>query len=144
MISETDSVTELKKQQQQELVAEDHMSPIHGSEVGESPSSHMAGFSPGIDPDIARMETLMEQWLGDLKRNVLVSGTCYMTLPFKFVVLFLTCSFTAEFCYFYCRQSLVIQESDRWKDPGSISKKKERSEFEDFVQKIPGTFISID
>ena len=76
MIYETDSMTELKKQQQHqegEQVADDQMSSVHESEVGESPSSHTVGFSPGIDPDIARMETLMEQWLGDLKRNVLVS-----------------------------------------------------------------------
>ena len=83
LIIESDSVTELKLQQQQQQqqhqepdrhqVADDQISSINGSVLSESPVSHITGFSPGIDPDIARMETLMEQWLGDLKRNVLVS-----------------------------------------------------------------------
>ena len=83
LITETDRVTELKLQQKQQQrqhqeqehhqVADDQISSINGSVLSESPVSHITGFSPGIDPDIARMETLMEQWLGDLKRNVLVS-----------------------------------------------------------------------
>ena len=82
LMTETDSVTELKLQQKQQQrqhqeqehqVADDQISSINGSVLSESPISNMTGFSPGIDPDIARMETLMEQWLGDFKRNVLVS-----------------------------------------------------------------------
>ena len=79
--NDNDSITELKlkqqhRQQQQHhqhyQAEDDQASSVNGSQLGDSPASHVTGFAPGIDPDIARMETLMEQWLGDLKRNVLV------------------------------------------------------------------------
>ena len=103
LITESDSVTELKlqqKQQQQQYqepdrhqVADDQISSINESVLSESPVSHITGFSPGMDPDIARMETLMEQWLGDLKRNVLVSlqiEIFIQEMTFRFFMVFVT------------------------------------------------------
>ena len=103
LITESDSVTELKlqqKQQQQQYqepdrhqVADDQISSINESVLSESPVSHITGFSPGMDPDIARMETLMEQWLGDLKRNVLVSlqfEIFIQEMTFRFFMVFIT------------------------------------------------------
>ena len=113
LITETDRVTELKLQQKQQQrqhqeqghhqVADDQISSINGSVLSESPVSHITGFSPGIDPDIARMETLMEQWLGDLKRNVLVS------LQFKISIQEVTFRFLNDRkgrLYFQKRQSV--------------------------------------
>lgn len=48
------------------------------SECSSSPVSATAEFSPaGVDRDVVRMENLLDQWTGELKRNVLVCAQTY-------------------------------------------------------------------
>ena len=50
----------------------DDAGSVQGSDAGTELSS-VVSYSPNIDTDLSRMDGLMDTWLTDLKRNVLVS-----------------------------------------------------------------------
>ncbi len=72
ILSEDFKYDELKQ-----VMDEIQSTSVNHSEAGSSSSLDV--FSGGVDPDITRMDTLMDQWLGDLKRNVLVSESVCTT-----------------------------------------------------------------
>ncbi len=61
---------DFKYDELKQVMDEMQSTSVNESEAGSSASLDV--FSGGVDPDITRMDTLMDQWLGDLKRNVLV------------------------------------------------------------------------
>ena len=50
------------------------------SSVKSDDSPHTHPPSPGIDCDLARMETLLDGWTLDLKRNILVQYTLLLAI----------------------------------------------------------------